>query len=92
MCKCVRVAWVGWGIIHEDSMYAVVTVCGDEVAEVVCAISVVNRQGGRCCQVVRGTPHATFGTGWFILFDGNGPYSSMTVYPCVRGEDLLRTL
>ncbi|EFJ61669.1 hypothetical protein HMPREF9539_02621 [Escherichia coli MS 110-3] len=54
--------------------------------------SFVYRQAGDCGQRVMGTTHATFGTGWFILLYGHGPYSSITVYPRSNGEHQLLTL
>ncbi len=47
---------------------------------------------GDCGQRVMGTTHATFGTGWFILLYGHGPYSSITVYPRSSREHQLLTL
>ncbi|VXG73586.1 FIG01046500: hypothetical protein CDS [Salmonella enterica subsp. enterica serovar Derby] len=79
-------------LLSDDLTAAVVTVGSDVVTQVFFTRRFVYRQAGDCGQSVMGTTHATFGTGWFILLYGHGPYSSITVYPCVRGEDLLLTL
>jgi hypothetical protein len=77
MCQVIALLKISKYYSADNFATAVETVGSDVVTTVSFTRSFVHGKSGGSQCIMRAT-HATFGTGWFILLYGHGPYSSIT--------------